>query len=63
MAGEKIGRAGRELRSALPRMPLCLRRNRLPGGRQRPEAFTHSSCPEMQPLRAHLYVISVIKSH
>lgn len=42
---------------------LCLRRNRRPGVRQWPEAFTLNSCPEMQPLPAHLCVIRVIKGH
>lgn len=35
--------------------------SRRPGVRQWPEAFTLNSCPEMQPLPAHLCVIRVIK--
>lgn len=46
---------------ALPTWALCLRRDRRPGVRQWPEAFTLNSCPEMQPLPAHLCVIRVIK--
>lgn len=65
MAREKIGHSGRELRRTLPRVPLCLRRNTLPGSRQWPAASTLSSCPETQPLCAHVCVsesLRVIRS-
>lgn len=60
-AGEAIRCAGRGLQVPFPLGPLSLRRDTLPAARQWPEAFTPSSCPEMQPLHAHLCVIRVIK--
>lgn len=59
---EKVRCAGRELQSALP-MRATLRRNRLPRARQWPEVFALQSCPEIQPLHAHLCIIRVIKGH